>query len=112
MMYGDNNRIQALEQALAFELAREAEKQALLEKFGRDEDYPVESVIAWQRTFGRTTNIYDYVAIKTRAGWFVTGRACASGISKPWTWIVENQLQHAVAEDREVWIVANWEKLT
>jgi hypothetical protein len=80
-------------------------------KWGTDEDYAIETVIFFERNFGRNFK-YTYAAVKTKSGqarkWYITGQN-----AYPLTWeeLVERHLDHAVAEGLPVYIASGWEQL-
>lgn len=66
-------------------------------------------IIGFERVFGSTS--YNYAAIKTPHGWYVTGSAYGPPEPASWrqllTWLDRGQ-----QEPPEVWVATSWEKLT
>lgn len=74
------------------------------ERFGKDDDYPADSVIYWTRSFG-SNNYYTWVAIKIDTqSWYLTGAA-----TEPTSFdkLVTAHLVHA----DEVWMASEWRRL-
>lgn len=79
--------------------------RALMQGFGKDADYPNQTVLFFERTFSDPTVSYDYVAVKIRPNtWYLTGK-----------WSVamsfEDLLTKHLIKSEKVWIVTAWKEL-
>lgn len=78
-------------------------KLKLMEKLGKESDYPVDSVIFFKRRF-ENGKLYTYCAVKTPVGWYITGRGTSSYTFEE---LVEAQLCKAT----EIWYATSWEEI-
>lgn len=95
-------KIKRYEQVLAEAELELAELQAMQEAWGTEKEYPIGTIVTWQRNYGGYTH-YTFVGIKTNVNWFITGR----NATRRWTWadLVEEQLRHAIEENEAVRVV-------
>lgn len=80
-------------------------EQDILESWGRDADYPNETVL-WFKQAYNGSHQYDYTAAKVRPNtWYLTGKwSVAMGFDQ----LVRDHLSKA----EEVWMVTAWEKVS
>jgi hypothetical protein len=86
----------------AFELRKQAaqllDEAARLDAQPKD-DFSVGAVITWEKQFPGSLRWYQYIALKTPRGWYVTG---ANTSRQSWDDIVR------MIGDAQVWFVSEW----
>lgn len=80
----------------------------LIERLGTNDDYSIDTVINFTRTFGGAKE-YSYVAIKcSNSLWSVTGKL-ARQVS--WEQLIEMHLQYCFKAGRPIFIATSWEEI-
>jgi hypothetical protein len=86
------------------EEAMRAFAQALVDEQAPPEP-PLGSVIRWQRTYPGSSRVYDWVAIRTHAGWYTSGRDTNSNHRLGWPGILR------LAGGAKLYIATGWDEL-
>lgn len=98
------NELRARAERLAREQDEVNQRLRFIERIG-DDTYEDGAVISFDKTHDSNGFTYTYIALKTPAGWYVTG-AGAGGVAHPWERIVEFMQNRSTVE--HVWLVTDY----
>jgi hypothetical protein len=102
-------RLRVLERRQALldaEILKEIERQERMARFGKDSDYPDETVLTWNQRYEKNGQLYTFVALKVAGRWYTT----STFQRQSWSWeaLVEEYLAKA---EGDVYIVSEWKAI-